>query len=405
VAKKRTALSGLNDTLFQGIDPYGRNSSESSDTVTLLPIEQVLPDPTQPRQLIAAELLKPLFDGREDAETVLKKWLAQGQADKAESGFRRRVQELQQLAASIAQHGLINPVTSRSPKSDESLPAGVSYLIVTGERRYWAHVYLLVQRTQIQEGQTSHSPAQLKVSLTADGVSIRAHQLVENLIREDINAVEKARGLWALRYELSGVNDSTPIDQSGSEKLVPWGKVEEALGMSKRYRIFLTSVLNLCEEAQTIAFEHDLAEMTIRPITQKLKDYPDLQVIALNQLVEWQFQNQEEDGPGRPIVASVQELVDHLLSEQTSKAAQAAENTEEVNRSAASSSAVQSAQLQRLRSKTNSLLRWLAKLKIDDKDQLTNELQDGQNEPMRTELAELREQLNAILGAESEGSS
>jgi hypothetical protein len=201
------------------------------------------------------------------------------------------------------------------------------------------------------------------------------------------------------------VNDSTPIDQSGSEKLVPWGKVEEALGMSKRYRIFLTSVLNLCEEAQTIAFEHDLAEMTIRPITQKLKDYPDLQVIALNQLVEWQFQNQEEDGPGRPIVASVQELVDHLLSEQTSKAAQAAENTEEVNRSAASSSAVQSAQLQRLRSKTNSLLRWLAKLKIDDKDQLTNELQDGQNEPMRTELAELREQLNAILGAESEGSS
>jgi hypothetical protein len=211
--------------------------------------------------------------------------------------------------------------------------------------------------------------------------------------------------LWALRYELSGVNDSTPIDQSGSEKLVPWGKVEEALGMSKRYRIFLTSVLNLCEEAQTIAFEHDLAEMTIRPITQKLKDYPDLQVIALNQLVEWQFQNQEEHGPGRPIVASVQELVDHLLSEQTSKAAQAAENTEEVNRSAASSSAVQSAQLQRLRSKTNSLLRWLAKLKIDDKDQLTNELQDGQNETMRTELAELREQLNAILGAESEGSS
>ena len=402
MAKKRTALSGLNDTLFQGIDPYGQSSVDSSDAVTLLPIEEVLPDPNQPRQLISAELLKPLFEGKENAQTILEKWLAQGEAATVEIGFRRRIQELQQLAASIAQHGLINPVTVRLPRSGDNIPDGVNYLIVTGERRYWAHIYLLTQGKQIQEGQSTLDPAQLKISLTAEGVSIRAHQLVENLIREDINAVEKARGLWALRYELSGVNDSTLTVTSGSEKLVPWGKVEEALGISKRYRIFLTSVLNLCEEAQTIAFKHDLAEMTIRPITQKLKDYPDLQVVALNQLIEWQSQNLEEDGPSRPIVTSIQELVDQLLSEQTTKTRQIADDTEAANQLNETSPTVQSAQLQRLRSKSGNLLRWLGKLKTADKSQLAQELQDGQNEALRTELAELLEQLDAILGMGSE---
>ena len=97
-----------------------------------------------------------------------------------------------------------------------------------------------------------------------------------------------------------------------SPQLVPWVRVEAALGISKRYRIYVISVLNLSEAAQALVAAHNLAEMTIRPITQKLKDKPDLQLKALQQLIEWQA-GEEDEELGQSLVASVKELVDQLL--------------------------------------------------------------------------------------------
>jgi len=96
---------------------------------------------------------------------------------------------------------------------------------------------------------------------------------------------------------------------------VPWSEVEQTLAISKRHRIRITSALDLCDEAQSVVAAHNLTERVIRPIIQKLKDRPDLQVEALKQVVAWQGEPESDgDGERQPITASVQDLVDQLLA-------------------------------------------------------------------------------------------
>ena len=395
MVKKRTALSGLNDTLFQGIDPYAQEQGLTLESATQLPLAEILPDSTQPRQLISQELLGSLVMGELSPAQVLNEWMQSARSEGP--GSLSRVEELQHLATSIAQHGLINPITVRAPRPGEKLPAGVNYLVVTGERRYWAHVYLLSQGKDIREGETSYGPATIKATMAGDGVSVRAHQLLENLMREDINALEKALGIRALRNELSGVNDSSPYSQEGEaeasrkKKLVPWREVEATLGISKRYRIFIMSVLNLSEEAQAIVGANNMAEMTIRPITQKLRAYPELQVQALKQVAAWQDAEQADDGPGRRVVASTQALVDHLLAQEMNQ-------VQDTNVDPVSSFSVQQGrQAHKLRRKTKSVLRFLSHLEDEEQTALKQELSANENTALKQELAELRDRLDAIL--------
>jgi len=73
-------------------------------------------------------------------------------------------------------------------------------------------------------------------------------------------------------------------------------------------------VLDLSDDAQAIVTEYNLAEKTIRPIVQKLKKYPTLQVEALQQLVGWQRENDSEEGVDRAVNnKSVTALVNRLL--------------------------------------------------------------------------------------------
>jgi hypothetical protein len=70
----------------------------------------------------------------------------------------------------------------------------------------------------------------------------------------------------------------------------------------------------LSDEAQAIVAAHNLAEKTIRPIVQKLKSYPNLQVEALQQLVAWQRENETEEGVDLAVNnKSVTTLVNQLL--------------------------------------------------------------------------------------------
>lgn len=315
MAKKRT---GLSQTLFAGIDPYGKGLGDQAsateqtgqtERLIFLSLTAVRPDPEQPRRLLPGNLQATLAgQGKYDPVTVMKSWLAQ--AAKGDT----RLNDLRKLADSIARHGLINPISIRLldvPRSD-----GTQYLIITGERRYWAHILLTVEGRQIQVGEQI-DPSRVQALLAPEGISIRAHQLIENIVREDINAVEKAHGLVALRYELSGVNPGSPPSPTkgaASSDLIPWTEVSNTLDISKRYRIYITAVLDLSDEAQAIVTAHNLAEKTIRPIVQKLKKYPDLQVEALQQLVGWQRENEMEEGVDRAVNnKSVAALVNRLL--------------------------------------------------------------------------------------------
>lgn len=409
MAKKKTSLS---QTLFGQIDPYGTIAEASPEPSPLgpqatLPLEVIRPDPNQPRQLLPPELSQALAAGQLTPAEALRGWLSQA-GEAGSDSLQRPVQELRRLATSIAQHGLINPITVRQPRPDETLPPGVEYIIVTGERRYWSHLLLASEARPIQEGADTLEPGRIKAIVVQAGVSVRAHQLIENLMREDINAVEKARGLWALRYELSGVNHgsppaspaeplvvnhSSPTQAEAEVTLVPWSRVEEALDISKRYRIFITGVLDLSPQAQTLVAEHQLSERVIRPIVQKLKAQPDLQIQALQQLIRWREAQETDSDPGPPLVASTEALVAQLLD-------QAETRTRLQSKPKSPPVARRSLETEQFRNKVQSALRFLNKLEEPDLIHLTQNLATTrQYAEVVDDLRDLRERIDTILEA------
>jgi hypothetical protein len=285
---------------------------EQAGIVAPLTLMSILPDTAQPRQLLPADLSDGLAKGELTLAAALQAWMKRAAAEDAPPALRRNVQELQRLAESIAQHGLINPISVRRVPGHLVVPEGVKYLIITGERRYWAHVLLVSEERKIQEGVETNEPDRIKATIASEGISVRAHQILENLLREDIDAVEKATGFAALRQELSGRDPSTAEGEvNHGSPLVSWRQVENTLGVSKRYRIYVMSVLNLSDDAREIIREHGLTERMVRPISQKLRKQPDLQVQVLNRILAWQSKG--EDGVDRPLTASVEALVDSLV--------------------------------------------------------------------------------------------
>ena len=92
---------------------------------------------------------------------------------------------LQELADSIAEIGIIQPITLRKLSDDE-------YQIIAGERRYRAS----------QKAGLKTIPAYIR---TADDENMMEMALIENIQREDLNAVEIALAYQHLldQYELT----------------------------------------------------------------------------------------------------------------------------------------------------------------------------------------------------------
>lgn len=112
-------------------------------------------------------------------------------------------ERLEELAASIRAEGVLQPVVVRYEESRDT------YVLVHGERRW---------RASKLAGQTS-LPA-----LVRDVPEHRRllQQLMENVVRDDLNAVDRAAALRALRKQMDDA---------------PWEQVAEAVGI-KRSRLF-----------------------------------------------------------------------------------------------------------------------------------------------------------------------
>ena len=300
MSKKKSNLTF--DTLMSFVSA-DTQTAISEGNIQQIRLTLLRPDRNQPRQLLPENLALDLDAGAKPTDIVIR-WCAEAKEEFASPALVHNIRELTRLADSIAQHGLINPVTVRLSNDGTH-----QYTIITGERRYWAHVLLLAQGRVIQEGSTQRDPSLIPAIIAPEGVHVRAHQLVENLLREDMNAIEKARGIWALRRELSLDSDS----------LVPWKQVDGALGVSRQHRNRMVAVLELPEEAQSIVVEYSLTERTIRPIVQMLKDKPDLQVVAIKQLASLQQTNEESPESKANLSQAGKQLVNKLLR-QTSAA-------------------------------------------------------------------------------------
>ena len=157
-------------------------------------------------------------------------------------------QALQELAESIAQYGLIQPITVRK------LDSGY-YQIIAGERRWRAA--RLAGLTEV--------PVRV---LEADDRRTAELALVENLQREDLNPIEEARGFRALMTEYG-------LTQEDAARSV--GKSRPAVANAMRLLSLTPEVLELVEKG-TLSAGHARA---LVPVLD-----PKLQLAAAREVAE-----------------------------------------------------------------------------------------------------------------------
>lgn len=373
MAKRKSALAGIN---FNKVDPLGLSTGQpgaAAGVVGHYHIEAMLPDPHQPRALLPEALAMQVTSGQMPPQQAVLAWEQMAEEAGPNAPVAYLLGKMQELAESIATHGLINPITIHPCADDDPAADDIEYRIVTGERRWWAHVYLAAKGRAIQEGNEQVSPLQIKATLTPEGAKIRAHQLVENWFREDISVVEKAYGLWALRCELSGL----PFGNYADAELVNWQDVEALLNIGRRQRRRIVAVLELSEQAQALINGHRLSERAVRPVVARLGDHPDLQLAALRQLTARIAAG--EDYGTREITA----LVDSLLARRAGDV-----------RSTRPALATQ-VMIKKFRSRVRSALKLMTDLDESDWGEVTGAVVT--DDEMATELRRLREAIDKIL--------
>lgn len=210
MAKGRGGLGRGLESLFEDAAP----SFESDTRIETLPMREIEPDPGQPRKTF-------------DNET------------------------LAELSASIAEHGLLQPIAVR-PK-----PSG-GYLIVAGERRWRAsRMAGLTEVPVIVKDVTDEQAMELA--------------LVENLQREDLDPVEEAAGIRELM---------TRCDLTQEQAARKLGKSRSALANSLRLLSLPETVLELLKSG-FITIGH--AKVVLGLPTPELQEEA-AQMIADNQL-------------------------------------------------------------------------------------------------------------------------
>lgn len=139
---------------------------------------------------------------------------------------------LEELAASIGSEGVLQPIVVRY-ESDQDL-----YVIVHGERRWRA-------------SQLAGLPTIPAMVREVDGDRLLIQQLMENIVREDLNAVDRAAALQGLKSQMT---DAT------------WDQVAAAVGI-KRSRLFqLIGTTKLPDLVQEDIQAGRLSEKQTRPL-------------------------------------------------------------------------------------------------------------------------------------------
>lgn len=144
---------------------------------------------------------------------------------------------IEELASSIKEQGIINPITVR--------PQGRNFIIIAGERRFLA----------ASQAGLKVIPALIKQVSKNDVMLI---SLIENLQREDLNSIDRAEGIKALKVNLG----------------LPWTEIGKKLGLSKQRILDLVGLLDLPDEIKKDIRDKKLTEKHGRAL-RKLKDDKD----------------------------------------------------------------------------------------------------------------------------------
>ena len=154
---------------------------------------------------------------------------------------------IEELASSIKEQGIINPITVR--------PHGSNFIIIAGERRF-----LAASRVGLKA-----IPALIKKVSKNDVMLI---SLIENLRREDLNSIDRAEGIKALKVNLG----------------LPWNQIGKKLGLSKQRILDLVGLLDLPDEIKKDIRTKKLTEKHGRAL-RKLKDDKD-KILEVSKIIK-----------------------------------------------------------------------------------------------------------------------
>jgi ParB family chromosome partitioning protein len=180
---------------------------------------------------------------------------------------------LRDLADSIKQYGVLQPLTvSRVevPKEDGGL--ATEYELIAGERRLRAAKLAGVSQVPaiIREGDTSMMKLELAI--------------IENLQREDLNVVDRARAFFQLVNEFKFTHN----------------EVAKKMGRSREYVSNTLRILALPEEILNALSEGKITEGHTRPLLM-LVDHPEEQVVLFKEIVYKRITVREAENLARKI--------------------------------------------------------------------------------------------------------
>ncbi len=214
----------------------------------LIPLDQVHPDPMQPRHLLPPDLAQALVTGQSPRE-VLSQLRSRAERNK---WMRERLAELDALAGSIATDGLMQPIRV-IPDGDER------YRIEEGERRWWAH-HILVQQGREQ----FQNIAAFVVEKESASSGLLRRRVAENVQRSGFTAIELANAMASRVQEI--LTAERGIKRSEAER-----RVGQENNMTDRRVRQYVALLTLSPEAQELAQQARLTESSLRPIVS-MKD-------------------------------------------------------------------------------------------------------------------------------------
>jgi len=164
---------------------------------------------------------------------------------------------LQDLADSIKQYGVLQPLTvSRVEIEKEEGGLATEYELIAGERRLRAAKLAGVSQVPaiIRVGDTSMMKLELAI--------------IENLQREDLNAVDRARAFFRLANEFKFTHN----------------EIAKKMGRSREYVSNSLRILGLPEEILNGLSEGKITEGHTRPILM-LTDHPEEQLVLFKEIV------------------------------------------------------------------------------------------------------------------------
>lgn len=181
--------------------------------------------------------------------------------------------ELQELADSIAQHGVIQPLTVRE------MPNGY-FQIIAGERRWRAS----------RLANLSEIPA---VVIEADDKTAMELALIENLQRQDLNPVEEARGYDAL------ISEYGMTQEEAAQRV---GKSRPAVANALRLLALPEKVLAMLEEGKLTA-GHARAVLSLKNEKKQLEAANKIAALGLSvRQAELLCKNMSREPEKKPVV-------------------------------------------------------------------------------------------------------